>query len=106
MNAPPTPVARAGLPLLKTLYLTGCPISKLPLYRDIVLGMAPPTLEQLDADMLPSDWKAAVEQRKADATTESAAAPEATRVAEAALTDGDGAAPSGSGSADADAPVA
>eukprot|EP00965_Chrysotila_dentata_P225256 6194648-Pleurochrysis_carterae.AAC.7 len=47
-------VAQVGrLTRLKTLYLAGCPLSKLGTYRADVLGVAPDSLAQLDADMLP-----------------------------------------------------
>jgi Leucine-rich repeat (LRR) protein len=40
----------ASLPRLQTLYLAGSPISQLPDYARTVLGLAPQTLRQLDAD--------------------------------------------------------
>ena len=61
-----------GLPLLKTLYLTGCPISKRADYRSAVLGAAPPTLEQLDADQLPKGWRDALPPQPAAAAAASA----------------------------------
>jgi len=40
-----------ALKKLKTLYLEGCPVSKLEAYRSIVLALVP-GLQQLDADMV------------------------------------------------------
>ena len=40
------------LPRLKTLYLSGCPFARTADYRASVLGLAPSTLVQLDADSL------------------------------------------------------
>ena len=42
----------AVLPRLKTLYLSGCPFALTADYRASVLGLAPSTLVQLDADSL------------------------------------------------------
>merc|ERR1712070_69366 len=38
---------------LKTVYLWGCPLAKQSDYRTQVLSLLPPSLTQLDADMLP-----------------------------------------------------
>lgn len=55
-------IAEVGqLPRLKTLYLSGCPISQTPGYRDTCLRIVPSSLSQLDADELPADWRRALD---------------------------------------------
>jgi Leucine-rich repeat (LRR) protein len=52
---------------LKTLYLSGCPLSRTPDYRRRVIAASSATLEQLDADELTAAEKSVQRQEAAHA---------------------------------------